>query len=222
MARQSSEDFGVLTAQSTSSHQQRRSQPGFILTRASIGNDWNLNTNDLYNAIRAGDDPKWDLYIRVLEPQDLAKFDFDALDDTKTWTGVPERKIGTLTLNRVPDNYFESTEESAFALSAGLLLLRLCDGLLLLVHSAILSGFKMSLEGLVQLVAASVGSLILVGLATPIAAAVGGVTILCIAAPIETHIVLATIGASLALLGPGAWSIDARLYGRRRIDLDSL
>ena len=81
----------------------------------SIGNDWNLNTNDLYNAIRAGDDPKWDLYIQVLEPQDLAKFDFDALDDTKTWTGVPERKIGTLTLNRVPDNYFESTEESAFA-----------------------------------------------------------------------------------------------------------
>src|SRR5260370_25559268 len=81
----------------------------------SIGNDWNLNTNDLYNAIRAGDDPKWDLYIQVLEPQDLAKFDFDALDDTKTWTGVPERKIGTLTLNRVPDNYFESTAESAFA-----------------------------------------------------------------------------------------------------------
>jgi catalase len=28
---------------------------------------------------------------------------------------VPERKIGTMTLNRVPDNYFESTEESAFA-----------------------------------------------------------------------------------------------------------
>jgi putative oxidoreductase len=105
---------------------------------------------------------------------------------------------------------------------AGLLLLRLCDGLLLLVHSAILSDFKMSLEGLAQLVAAGAGSLILVGLATPIAAAVGGVTVLCIAAPTETHIVLATIGVSLALLGPGAWSIDARLYGRRRIDLDSL
>jgi hypothetical protein len=65
------------------------------------------------------------------------------------------------------------------------------------------------------------GSLILVGLATPIAAAVGGVTVLCTAAPIETHIVLATIGVSLALLGPGAWSIDARLYGRRRRALRS-
>jgi len=105
---------------------------------------------------------------------------------------------------------------------AGLLLLRLCDGLLLLVHSAILSGFKMSLEGLAQLVAAGAGSLILVGLATPFAAAVGAVTVLCIDAPLENRIVLATTGATLALLGPGAWSIDARLYGRRRIDLDSL
>jgi putative oxidoreductase len=105
---------------------------------------------------------------------------------------------------------------------AGLLLLRLCDGLLLLVHSAILAGFTPSLEGLAQLVAAGAGSLILLGLATPIAAAIGGVITFCIAAPLESHIVLATIGASLALLGPGAWSIDARLYGRRRIDLDSL
>jgi hypothetical protein len=105
---------------------------------------------------------------------------------------------------------------------AGLLLLRLCDGLLLLVHSAILSGFTMSLEGLAQLAAAGAGSLILVGLATPFAAAIGGVSALCIAASIESHIMLATIGASLALLGPGAWSIDARLYGRRRIDIDSL
>jgi len=82
---------------------------------ASIGKDWNLNTNDLYNAIKAGEYPKWDLYIQVLDSSGLARLDFDALDDTKVWTGVPEQKIGTMTLNRVPDNYFESTEESAFA-----------------------------------------------------------------------------------------------------------
>jgi catalase len=82
----------------------------------SIGKDWNLMTNDLYGAIKRGDDPKWDLYVQVLTPAEVAsKFDFDALDDTKVWTGVPERKIGTMTLNRVPDNYFETTEESAFA-----------------------------------------------------------------------------------------------------------
>ena len=32
-------------------------------------------------------------------------------------------------------------------------------------------------------------------------------------------ILLATIGAGLALLGPGAWSIDARLFGWKRIDV---
>uniref|UniRef100_UPI004038EB85 catalase n=1 Tax=Pseudomonas bambusae TaxID=3139142 RepID=UPI004038EB85 len=81
----------------------------------SIANDWNLMTNDLYGAIKKGDFPKWDLYVQVLTPGELGKFDFDALDDTKVWTGVPERKVGTLTLNKIPDNYFESTEESAFA-----------------------------------------------------------------------------------------------------------
>ena len=82
---------------------------------ASLASDWNHHTNDLYGALKAHDDPKWDLTIQVLKPSELAQFDFDALDDTKIWPGVPEQKIGTLTLNRVPDNYFESTEESAFA-----------------------------------------------------------------------------------------------------------
>jgi catalase len=82
----------------------------------SIGADWNMMTNDLYNAVKAHDYPQWDLYIQVLTPQELGKFDFDALDDTKVWpASIPEQKVGTMTLNRIPDNYFESTEESAFA-----------------------------------------------------------------------------------------------------------
>ncbi|MBN3782148.1 catalase [Burkholderia sp. Ac-20345] len=81
----------------------------------SIGADWNLMTNDLYGALKAGDYPKWDLYIQTLNPADLDKFDYNPLDDTKIWSGIPERKIGTLTLNRVPENYFETTEQSAFA-----------------------------------------------------------------------------------------------------------
>lgn len=32
-------------------------------------------------------------------------------------------------------------------------------------------------------------------------------------------ILLGTLGASLAMLGPGAWSVDARLFGWKRIDL---
>jgi len=30
---------------------------------------------------------------------------------------------------------------------------------------------------------------------------------------------LAALGAALAMVGPGAWSIDARLFGRKRIDI---
>ena len=33
------------------------------------------------------------------------------------------------------------------------------------------------------------------------------------------HLLLATLGLCLALLGPGAWSIDARLFGWKRIDI---
>ena len=33
------------------------------------------------------------------------------------------------------------------------------------------------------------------------------------------HVVLATLAAGLALLGPGAWSVDARLFGWKRIDI---
>lgn len=36
---------------------------------------------------------------------------------------------------------------------------------------------------------------------------------------IENAVLLASLGAALAALGPGAHSIDARLYGRRRIKI---
>jgi catalase len=82
----------------------------------SIGSDWNLMTNDLYNTVKAHSYPQWDLYIQVMSPKDLDKYDFDPLDDTKVWpASILEEKVGTMTLNRVPDNYFQSTEESAFA-----------------------------------------------------------------------------------------------------------
>jgi hypothetical protein len=34
------------------------------------------------------------------------------------------------------------------------------------------------------------------------------------------HVFLAVIAASVAMLGPGAWSMDARLFGRKRFDID--
>ncbi|MFM4837518.1 catalase [Aeromonas veronii] len=79
------------------------------------GQDFNHLTRDLYSAIKAGDYPKWDLAIQVLKPSQLNDFSYNPLDATKVWEGVPEQKIGTMTLNRIPDNFFQETEQSAFA-----------------------------------------------------------------------------------------------------------
>jgi catalase len=70
-------------------------------------------TSDLYGALRKGDFPKWDLLAQIAEPRELARFDFDPLDATKVWPGIKETKLGTLTLSKIPDNFFEHTEQSA-------------------------------------------------------------------------------------------------------------
>ena len=73
------------------------------------------------------------------------------------------------------------------------------------------------------LVAAGVGLLLLVGLWTPAAGALVAILELWNAFANSgdpwTHILLGSIGAALALLGPGAYSVDARVFGWRRIDI---
>jgi putative oxidoreductase len=64
---------------------------------------------------------------------------------------------------------------------------------------------------------------LLVGLWTPVAGVLMALAELCLAisqpADPWMHILLGTLGASLAMLGPGAWSVDARLFGRKRIQI---
>ena len=81
------------------------------------GPDFNHMSRDLIEAINAGNFPKWDLYLQVLEADQLAKFDFDPLDATKIWPEelVPSRRIGTMELNRNPANVFQETEQVAMA-----------------------------------------------------------------------------------------------------------
>ena len=74
--------------------------------------DTNYATKDLYQNISAGNFPKRDLYVQLLTPQQVAQLSYDGFDDTKVWSDVPEAKVGTMTLNKVPDNYFDYTEES--------------------------------------------------------------------------------------------------------------
>src|SRR5690606_37682048 len=79
--------------------------------------DFNHMSRDLIEAINAGNFPKWDLYLQVLEADQLAGFTFDPLDATKIWPEdlVPSRKIGTMELNRNPANIFQETEQVAMA-----------------------------------------------------------------------------------------------------------
>jgi catalase len=86
---------------------------GMTLEQAAMA-DTNYATRDLYQNISAGNFPKWDLLVQLLTAQQVAQLSYDGFDDTKVWTGVPEVKVGTVTLNKVPDNYFDYTEEAAF------------------------------------------------------------------------------------------------------------
>lgn len=74
-----------------------------------------------------------------------------------------------------------------------------------------------------QITAASAGILLLAGFWTPIAGALLAVSDIALAlsgtADPRSSILLATIGAAIAVLGPGAWSIDALLFGRKRLDI---
>jgi uncharacterized membrane protein YphA (DoxX/SURF4 family) len=71
--------------------------------------------------------------------------------------------------------------------------------------------------------AVGAGMLLLAGLWTPVAAMLAAILELWIvfsrADDLRIALLLATLGAALAMLGPGAWSVDARLFGRRRIEI---
>ncbi len=76
----------------------------------AMGKNFSGHTQDLYDHIKKGEFPSWELGVQTIKPADLDKFAFNPLDATKVWTGVPEIKVGKMTLNKVPDNFFEFTE----------------------------------------------------------------------------------------------------------------
>ena len=80
------------------------------------GKDPDFHRRDLFEAIERGDYPEWELGLQIVEEEDEFKFDFDLLDPTKIIPEelVPVRRVGKLTLNRNPDNFFAETEQVAF------------------------------------------------------------------------------------------------------------
>jgi putative oxidoreductase len=78
-----------------------------------------------------------------------------------------------------------------------------------------------------QIIGAGAGILLLIGLWTPVAGVLAAIVKVWIAVSrVLSHsgdpwiaFIQAVLGVVLAMVGPGAWSIDARLFGRKRIDM---
>jgi putative oxidoreductase len=81
-----------------------------------------------------------------------------------------------------------------------------------------------------QIIGIGAGTLLLVDLWTPVAGALAAIVKVSIAfSRYFSHsgdpwipILQAVLSAVFAMVGPGAWSIDARLFGRKRIDMPEL
>jgi catalase len=80
------------------------------------GSNHSHATQDLYEAIAAGDYPEWKLFIQTMDPADQDRFSFDPLDVTKVWPEdvFPLQPVGRMVLNRNPDNFFNENEQLAF------------------------------------------------------------------------------------------------------------
>jgi putative oxidoreductase len=104
----------------------------------------------------------------------------------------------------------------------GLLIQRLVLGIALLYHGiALLSGIPAVEPFVPDLIGTVLGLFILAGLWTPAVGALIAAVQVRIAftgtGDASAAIILAALGGTLAMIGPGAWSIDARLFGRKYI-----
>ena len=100
----------------------------------------------------------------------------------------------------------------------GLLLLRIASGAVL-VHQCVIGPHSIGIQPL----EAVAGTLLIAGLWTPVA---GAIVLVCqswtaVTMPdeMQSAVLLATIGAALAMLGPGSASLDNLWFGRKRFDV---
>lgn len=80
------------------------------------GVDPDIATRDLHETIAAGKKVEFELYVQIMELNDELKQSFDPLDATKTWpeNKFPLMKVGKMTLDHNPENFFSEIEQAAF------------------------------------------------------------------------------------------------------------
>ena len=81
------------------------------------GQNADYATQDLFHAIEHGEFPQWTFYIQVMTDEQATQFPYNPFDLTKVWPhgDFPLIEVGTLELNRNPENYFAEVEQAAFS-----------------------------------------------------------------------------------------------------------
>jgi catalase len=83
------------------------------------GKDPDFHRRDLWEAIEQGNYPEYELGLQLVDEQDELAYGFDLLDPTKLLPEevVPVRRVGRLTLDRNPENFFAEVEQVAFCVA---------------------------------------------------------------------------------------------------------
>jgi len=83
---------------------------------AVVAKDRESNQRDLFEAIEAGEYPRWLLQIQTMTEEEAAVYRINPFDLTKVWPhgDYPLQDVGILELNRNPENFFAEVEQAAF------------------------------------------------------------------------------------------------------------
>lgn len=84
---------------------------------AIVAKDRESNQRDLFENIQAGNFPKWSFEIQIMTNEQAKNSSFNPFDLTKVWPhkNYPMIKVGIMTLNENPKNYFNEIEQASFS-----------------------------------------------------------------------------------------------------------
>lgn len=84
---------------------------------AIVAKDRESNQRDLFENIQAGNFPKWSFEIQIMTNEQAKECSFNPFDLTKVWPhkDYPMIKVGVMTLNENPKNYFNEIEQASFS-----------------------------------------------------------------------------------------------------------
>lgn len=82
-----------------------------------VGKTRESTQEDLFYAIENGDFPKWKFQVQIMPETDADQTPYNPFDLTKVWphSDYPCIDVGTMELNRNPENYFAEIEQASFS-----------------------------------------------------------------------------------------------------------